>query len=176
MTVKKKLFIGLILLATLPMLVSISIAKAIVMVVIAVLFGWLLTLRLIQPVERLASEIDYIETNSDLSFRLTGKPSDIIVQIVGSLNRLLLKIHTIVGKVAARSGTLSEAAANIDLLCLQTYQGIEKQGMEINGIAAEITTMMEARRQMANNVNAGNKINQLTTEPKTAVAQFKLSA
>lgn len=134
------------------------------MSVIAVFLGWLFTRRLVNPIEQLASEIDYIETNSDLSFRLTGKPSDITVQIVGSMNRMLLKIHTIVSKVAASSDTLSEAVTNIDLLCTQTYQGIEKQGNETNDIAAEIATMSDTVQQMAGNADAASQATGVASE------------
>lgn len=145
-------------------LIIYSIGTALIMTLIAVISGWLFTLRLIQPVERLASEIDYIETNSDLSFRLSAKPSDITQQIVGSMNKMLLKIQTIVGKVATSSDTLSEAAANIDLLCIQTYQGIEKQGAETKAILAEIRNMIEATQQMAINVDKASQAVSVASE------------
>ncbi len=130
-------------------LVIYSSITAITMTVIAVLCGWLFALRLIRPVERLASEIDHIETNSDLSFTLTSKPSDITEQIVGSMNRMLRKIHAIVSKVSESSDTLSQAVADIDLLSTRTFQEIEKQEEETRNIAAEIVTMIDTAHHVA---------------------------
>ncbi len=130
-------------------LVIYSSITAITMTVIAVLCGWLFALRLIRPVERLASEIDHIETNSDLSFTLTSKPSDISEQIVGSMNRMLRKIHAIVSKVSESSDTLSQAVADIDLLSTRTFQEIEKQEEETRNIAAEIVTMIDTAHHVA---------------------------
>ena len=134
-------------------LVNYSVGTAVVMTVIAVLVGWLFTMRLVRPVERLASEIAHIETNSDLSFELTGKPSDITVEIVDSMNKMLRKIHDIVSTVAGSSETLSEAAANIDEISARTYQEIEKQGHETNNIACAIETMSNTMQRMADNVD-----------------------
>ncbi len=138
-------------------LVTYSSITAIIMTVIAVLFGWLFALRLIRPVERLASEIEHIETNSDLSFTLTSKPSDITEQIVGSINRMLRKIHAIVSKVSESSDTLSQAAANIDLLSTRTFQEIEKQEEETNNIAAEIGTMIDTAHHVADSADKASQ-------------------
>ncbi len=138
-------------------LVTYSSITALIMTAIAVLFGWLFALRLIRPVERLASEIDHIETNSDLLFELTSKPSEITEQIVGSMNKMLRKIHAIVGKVSESSETLSQAVANIDLLSSRTFQEIEKQEEETSNIAAEIVTMIDTAHHVADSADKASE-------------------
>ncbi len=138
-------------------LIKLSAIAAIVMTVISVFFGWLFTTRLVRPIDKLAEEINYIESHSDLSFTISGHASDVTIDIVNSMNKMLRKIHGIVSKVASNSGTLSKAAVSIDHISTHSYQSIEKQMTETDSIAAEISTMTEIVRQMSSNADAANK-------------------
>jgi methyl-accepting chemotaxis protein len=138
-------------------LITLSAIAAIIMTAISVFFGWLFTTRLVRPIDKLAEEINYIESHSDLSFTISGQASDLTIDIVNSMNKMLRKIHGIVSKVANNSDTLSEAAASIDHITTNSYQSIEKQMNETDSIATEISTMTEIVRQMSSNADAANK-------------------
>ena len=138
-------------------LIKLSAIAAIVMTAISILFGWLFTARLVRPIEKLAEEIDLIESNSDLSFTISSNSSDVTIDIVNSMNKMLRKIHGIVSKVANNSETLSQAAASIDRISTDSYQGIEKQVIETDNIATEIATMTDTAQKMSSNANAANE-------------------
>ena len=138
-------------------LIKLSAIAAIVMTAISIFFGWLFTTRLVRPIDKLADEINNIESHSDLSFTISSHSSDITIDIVNSMNKMLSKIHGIVSKVASNSETLSEVAASIDHISTHSYQGIEKQVNETESIASEISTMMEIAQQMSSNANAANE-------------------
>lgn len=138
-------------------LIKLSAIAAIVMTVISVFFGWLFTTRLVRPIDKLAEEINHIESHSDLSFTISGHASDITIDIVNSMNKMLRKIHGIVSKVASNSDTLSEAAVSIDQISTHSYQSIERQMKETDSIASEISIMTETVQQMSSNADAANK-------------------
>jgi methyl-accepting chemotaxis protein len=138
-------------------LIKLSAIAAIVMSGVSVFFGWLFTTRLVRPIDKLAEEIKHIESHSDLSFTISGNASDITIDIVNSMNKMLSKIHGIVSKVASNSDTLSEAAASIDHISTHSYQSIEKQMIQTDNIASEISTMSEIVQQMSKNADAANK-------------------
>jgi methyl-accepting chemotaxis protein len=138
-------------------LIKLSAIAAIVMTAVSVLFGWLFTTRLVRPIDKLAEEINHIESHSDLSFIISGHASDITIDIVNSMNKMLRKIHGIVSKVASNSVTLSEAAASIDHISAHSYQSIEKQMIETDNISSEISIMADTVQQMSSNADAANK-------------------
>lgn len=138
-------------------LIKLSAIAALAMTLISVFFGWLFTKRLVRPIDKLAEEINHIESYSDLSFTISSHPSDITVDIVSSMNKMLRKIHGIVSKVASNSETLSEAAASIDHISTHSYQAIEKQVNETQSIASEISTMTATAQQMSSNADSANK-------------------
>lgn len=138
-------------------LIKLSAIAAVVMTVISVLVGWLFTMRLVRPIDKLAEEINIIESNSDLSFTISGNASDVTIDIVNSMNKMLRKIHGIVSKVASNSETLSQAAASIQRISTDSYQGNEKQVIETDNIASEITTMTETIQQMSSSADTANK-------------------
>ena len=145
-------------------LIKLSAIAAVILTAVSVFFGWLFTTQLIRPIEKLADEIDHIESHSDLSFTISSNASDITGDIVNSMNKMLQKIHGIVSKVASNSDTLSETAASIDRISTHSYQAIEKQVIETESIASEISTMMATVKQMSSNADAANKTALLANE------------
>ena len=134
-----------------------SAAAAIIVAIIAVLMGWLFTARLVRPIEKLASEIDHIESNSDLTFTLSGKTTDVTIDIVTSMNKLLRTLHAIVSTVAGSSEQLLKSAHNIDQISDRSYTDIQKQGVETNNITEAISGVIESVSQTDNDAADANQ-------------------
>ena len=126
---------------------TLSAAAAVTVAIFAVFIGWLFTARLVRPIERLASEIDHIESNSDLTFSLSGNASDVTFDIVTSMNKMIGTLHGIVSTVAGSSDKLSHAALNIDQISARTFTDIQQQGIETNNITAAISGVIDSVNQ-----------------------------
>jgi len=135
----------------------ISAAAAVIVAFIAVFSGWLFTTRLMRPIEKLASEIDHIESNSDLTFTLSAKTSDVTIDIVTSMNKLLATLHGIASTVASKSELLSKSAQNIDQISDRSYNDIQKQGIETNNITEAISGVIESVNQTDTNAVEANQ-------------------
>ncbi|MEM7209252.1 MAG: methyl-accepting chemotaxis protein [Pseudomonadota bacterium] len=128
-------------------ILTITAAAATAVTLIAVLAGGLFSSRLVRPIDQLTREIDYIESNSDLTVNLSGHPSDVTIDIVTSMNKMLRKLHDIISTVAKGSAELSGAAENINRISEQTCKDIQKQTIETNNITESIGKMIESIQQ-----------------------------
>ena len=142
----------------------ISATASIVVTIIAVLIGWIFTARLVRPIEKLASEIDHIESNSDLSFTLSGNGSDVTIDIVTSMNKLLRTLHEIVSTVAASSNRLLESAHNIDQISERSFTDVQKQSTETSNITEAISGVIESVKQTDSDAKDANQAAKTATD------------
>ena len=141
-----------------------SIAAAIVVAAIGMLSGWVFTRRLVRPIDRLAREIDEVESNSDLAFILSGNPSDVTIDIVESLNKLLQTLRNTIGTVVDNSDRLLTSAANIDQISESSASNLGKQISETENINVEIQQVIESINQTDSDAHDANQAAKFATE------------
>ncbi len=142
----------------------ISVAAAALVALIAVISGWLFTKRLVRPIEKLASEIDHIESNSDLGFTLSGDSSDVTIDIVNSMNKMLSTLHGTISTVAQNSTKLSQAALNIDQISEKAHHDVQRQGIETNNIAEEVNGLIQSINQSDEDAESAHQAAKTATD------------
>jgi methyl-accepting chemotaxis protein len=137
------------------LLVSSSVV-ALILAIVAIGFGWLFSIRLTRPIEKLQHDIQSIEQNSDLATRLTAKPSDVTAEIVESLNQTFEKIHSIVSTVSTNSDQMLQAAENVSRVSASASEGMTRQNMETDSVATAMEQMSATVGEIANNASDAN--------------------
>jgi methyl-accepting chemotaxis protein len=141
-----------------------SAIAAIIVAIVAVIFGWIFSTRLVSPIEKLAHEINYIESSSDLTFTLSSKPNDVTINIVNSMNKMVRAFHDIISAVAEDSSKLSKAAMNIDQISTRTYSDIQTQSVETNNITESVSGVIESINQVAKDAVEANQAAKTATD------------
>lgn len=137
-------------------LLASSAIVALILALLAIGCGWLFSIRLIRPIEKLQQDIESIEKNSDLATRLTAKPSDVTAEIIKSLNQTFEKIHGIVSTVSINSDQMLKAAENVSSVSASASQGMSRQNTETDSVATAMEQMTATVGEIANNASDAN--------------------
>ena len=129
---------------------------ALILALLAIGCGWLFSIRLTRPIEKLQKDIKNIEQNSDLATRLTASPSDVTAEIVESLNQTFEKIHSIVSTVSTNSDQMLKAAENVSNVSASASQGMIRQNTETESVATAMEEMTATVGEIANNASDAN--------------------
>ena len=129
---------------------------ALILALVAISFGWLFSIRLTRPIEKLQQDIQSIEQSSDLATRLTAKPGDVTAEIVNSLNQTFEKIHSIVTTVSSNSDQMLQAAENVSGVSASVSEGMVRQNFQTDSVAAAMEQMTATVGEIASNANDAN--------------------
>ena len=129
---------------------------ALILALVAISFGWLFSIRLTRPIEKLQQDIQSIEQNSDLATRLTAKSGDVTAEIVESLNQTFEKIHSIVSTVSTNSDQMLLAAENVSGVSASVSEGMVRQNLQTDTVAAAMEQMTATVGEIANNASDAN--------------------
>lgn len=137
------------------LLISSSIVS-LILALVAIGFGWLYSIRLTRPIEKLQQDIESIEKNSDLATRLTASPNDVTAEIVKSLNQTFEKIHSIVSTVSNNCDKMLQAAENVSNHSVSASKGMNRQNTETDSVATAMEQMAATVGEIANNASDAN--------------------
>lgn len=137
-------------------LLNSSAVVALILALLAIGCGWLFSIRLTRPIEKLQQDIKGIEKNSDLATRLKASPSDVTAEIVESLNQTFEKIHSIVSTVSTNSDQMLQAAENVSQVSSAARQGMTRQNSETDSVATAMEEMTATVGEIATNASDAN--------------------
>ncbi len=116
------------------------------------LVGWLIARRIARPVRELATAMETVARERDLTQRFDTRRSDEIGLIARALDAMLVSFRGLIGEVAATAGQVGDAARETAASSEQTHQQVGRQQEETREVAAAMTEMAASVEEVARHV------------------------
>ncbi len=127
----------------------------IAMFVISGVLGWIFSLQIARPLEKIVASMRDISSGSgDLTVRLEEKSKDELGQLSGAFNTFVAKLDDIMGKVGDTTDELATASEELSMITRDTRQGVEQQSNEIQQVATAIEQMTATVKEVAQNTSS----------------------
>ena len=114
-----------------------------------------------RPIVTLSRDIDTIEKNSDLTFRLTSMNDDEIGSASNALNNMMDKFHSGIKKVSENAQLISESAGSTSKITSQSNELLATQKKQTQDVVESMQLMTSSVESISSNViNASETIQQ----------------
>ncbi len=135
--------------------------------------GLLFSRAITNPISRLTTSIDLIESNSDLTARLSISSQDELGAMANSLNRMLEKFQQSMSKVSRTTERLATTSEELTAVTRETTDAVNRQRSETDSVAAAMNEMNATVQEVSNNAsnaaNSASEANQQTLHGKQIV-------
>jgi len=133
-----------------------------------ILFVFALRWMLGSPVAKLVAKFKHIVETLDLSQRVEVNSNDEIGQLGSWFNKLVTKMHEVIGEVASASSEVAAASTEIAASAEQIAAGAGEQSQQITQVSSAVEEMsasvVEVARKSADAANSANESGRLATE------------
>lgn len=128
---------------------------AIVLLIASGALGWIFSLSLVRPIERIVSSMQDISSGSgDLTVRLDDKAKDELGMLARAFNVFVEKLDGIMSNIGDSTTELATASEELSMITKDTRGGIERQQKEIQQVATAVVEMTATVKDVAENTNA----------------------
>lgn len=153
---------------------SYMVGGTIIVLLVSVL-GYLLSVSISGPLNRLRRAIETIERNSDVCVQIDLYSKDEVGQTAGALNKMLSKFNGMLSEVTRSTQQLASASDQMSGLADEGSDSVQKQLIETEQVASAINemtaTVQEVARNAARAAEAANTANAKAREGQTVVGQ-----
>lgn len=130
------------------------IACGIVLLVVSGALGWIFSVSLSRPLERIVASMRDISSGSgDLTVRLDEGSKDELGQLSRGFNQFVEKLDSIMHQVSGSTNELATASEELSMVTRDTRDGVERQQGEIQQVATAIEEMSATVREVAQNTH-----------------------
>jgi len=126
------------------------------------LVGWLIALRIAQPVRALAGSLGRIAAERNLTVRLNSKRNDEIGMIHNAMDGMLCSFRELLGGVTTAAGEVGQAAKRTAESSEQNRQTVGRQQDETSQVATAMTEMAASVQEVARNIQEVAEANRET--------------
>lgn len=160
--------------------VSTAIFGIIICIIVAMVVGALVLLMalktVLQPINALLERMnDIADGDGDLTQRVNDSTDDELGQLAGAFNRFVAKIQGLVKEIASSSEEMVASTARQNTLSKDAKQGIIKQNVETDSVAAAVNQMtatsQEVSTSAANAAQSSEAVNAESERTKGVVSQ-----
>jgi methyl-accepting chemotaxis protein len=136
-------------------IIFLMIGTALVLLLISSTLGWVFSLGISRPLERiLASMRDISSGSGDLTVRLDDSNNDELGQLGGAFNTFVNKLDSIMVQVSHSTDEMAVASEELSTITRDTRQGVEQQQGEIQQVATAIEEMTTTVKDVSHSTNA----------------------
>ncbi len=136
-------------------IIFLMIGTTLVLLLISGVLGWVFSLGISRPLERiLASMRDISSGSGDLTVRLDDSNNDELGQLGSAFNTFVNKLGGIMVQVSHSTDEMAVASEELSTITRDTRQGVEQQQGEIQQVATAIEEMTATVKDVAHSTNA----------------------
>lgn len=144
-----------------------TISMIIIGTVLAIIIVYLLTRLIVNPINKLKSNIEYIEQNSDLQQLIDISTNDEIGKTAIAFNAMLEKFQALIQQITSSTTQLATASEQVSSVANESAQNIERQIQETDQVATAINQMTSTVQEVASSAtSAANAAQSADNESK----------
>jgi methyl-accepting chemotaxis protein len=127
---------------------------AIVLLVTSGVLGWLFSISVVRPLERIVASMKDISSGSgDLTVRMNDKANDELGMLARAFNIFVEKLDGIMSNVGDSTTELATASEELSMITKDTRKGIDRQHAEIQQVATAVEEMTATVKEVAQNAS-----------------------